>query len=370
MRPDDIVISGFGASDIQRKTGRSITSLSVEAIIKALADARVSADEIDGYVGAPFATNAGSPHAEGGDEISLKSVAATMNLRLTYGADLFRRYPTDMVSFAAQALGAKTVRHVVGLRAMYNLPAQPYATSGAALAFGNDQFTRPMGFTTAGARFATRAQRYMAQNGAAREDLYEVVALARRHAAMNPDAVWRDKDVTLADYLAAPMIATPHGLLDCDMPVCGAMAFVMCRAADLPPGATAAKVTGWSGFSTPGAVFEMSRRQPRDVTQAQLYDGFSSMIWEWLEGFGFCGPGEAWKFIRDGHGNAGGRLPLNTFGGSLGEGRMHGMGHLREAYLQASGKAADVRQQADTGPILVHNGPFDDSSFLMIEPAD
>ncbi|MEC7762160.1 MAG: thiolase family protein [Pseudomonadota bacterium] len=363
-----VVIAGFGASDILRKTDRSITDLSVEAILKALSDAQLSADDVDGYVGAPFATNAGSPHAEGGDEISLKTVAGTLGLPLTYGADLFRRYPTDMVSFAANALAAGTSRYVIGLRAMYNLPGLSYATSGADQAFGNDQFTKPFGFTTAGARFGARAQRYMATHGVTREDLYEVVALARRHAAMNPDAVWRDKGATLEDYLKAPMIATPHGLLDCDMPVCGAMAFVMCREGDLPAGATPARVTGFSGFTTPKAVFDMSGRSIADVTQAQLYDGFSSMIWEWLEDFGFCDTGAAWKFIRDGHANAGARLPLNTFGGSLGEGRMHGMGHLREAYLQASGKAGD-RQQANVGPILVHNGPFDDSSFLMIEPA-
>lgn len=365
-----VVIAGFGASEILRKTDRSITDLSVEAIRRALADACISADDVDGYVGAPFATNAGSPHAEGGDEISLKTIAATLNLPLTYGVDLFRRYPTDMVSFAANALSAANSRFVLGLRAMYNLPGlsyATYATSGADQAFGNDQFTKPFGFTTAGARFGTRAQRYMATHGATRADLYEVVALARRHAANNPDAVWRDRSVRLDDYLAAPMIATPHGLLDCDMPVCGAMAFVMCRAADLPAGAAAARVTGWSGFTTPNAVFETSGRSAADVTQAQLYDGFSSMIWEWLEGFGLCPPGSAWSFIRDGHGNADGRLPLNTFGGSLGEGRMHGMGHLREAYLQATGKAG-ARQQAGVGPILVHNGPFDDSSFLMIEP--
>jgi hypothetical protein len=166
--------------------------------------------------------------------------------------------------------------------------------------------------------------------------------------------------------MAGKMIAEPHGLFDCDMPVCAAQAFVMCREDDLPAGASPAWVTGWSGFNRPDQIWQMSGRRPADLTSAQLYDGFSSMIWEWLDRFGITPPGGAPAFIRDGHAEQGGKLPLNTFGGSLGEGRLHGMGHLREAYLQASGRAGT--RQAASGPALVHVGPFDDSSFVLLEP--
>ena len=369
MSSDQVVIAGFGSSEITRKSDRSIVSFAVDAIVDALSDAHLSRDEIDGFVGAPFATNDGSPHAEGGDEISLPTVASAMGLKnLRYGADLYRRYPTDMVSFAAHALQAGTCRYVLGLRAMYNLQGINYAAKDTQVAYGNAQFTKPFAYTSAGARFGARAQRYMAQYGVTRTDLYEVVALSRRHAADNPLAVWRDKQVSLDDYLAAPMIASPHGLFDCDMPVCGAAAFIMCRQEDLPKDASAALVTGWGGFQTPEAVFEMSGRAVKDVASCQLYDGFSTMIYQWLEGFGFCGQGDAWKFIRDGKANRDGVLPVNTFGGSLGEGRLHGMGHLREAYFQATGKAG-ARQLPNPGPCLVQVGPFDDSSFVMIEPA-
>lgn len=361
-----IAIAGFGSSQIVRRSQRSITSLAVDAILEALTDAGLTREDIDGYVGAPWATHAGAVHAEGADEISCKTIVRAFGLSgLTFWADLYRGYATDMAAMGAQALLAGSCRYVLGVRALFNLEGPSYATSSAPVAYGDDQFVKPYGYSTAGARFAARARRYMAETGATREDLYAVVALARRHAVLNPHAVWAGKFLSLDDYLAGAPIATPHGLYDCDMPVCGAAAFVMCRGEDLPDTASPAYVAGWSGFQNPEAVFTSSGLGVADVTCCQLYDGFSSMVYEWLDGFGFCTSGPAWKFIRDGHADRDGRLPLNTFGGSLGEGRLHGIGHLREAYLQVAGKAG-ARQLRTAETCLVQNGPYDGSSFVML----
>lgn len=361
-----LVIAGFGSSAIVAKSERGIAAFAMDAVLAALADARITRDDVDGYVGAPFAPNAGSPHAEGGDEISLKTVSSLMGLKLVWGADLFRRYSTDMVSAAAHALLAGTCRFVLGVRALYVLPGRSYGTGSDAEAWGAEQFTKPYGFNAMGARFASRAWAYMARHGATREDLFAVVDLARRNAADNPDAIWRDRPLSREQYFAARMIAEPHALFDCDMPVCGAQAFIMCRDTDLPHGAVPAWVSGWSGFGQPGRIWDMSGRSTADLTSAQLYDGFSSMIWEWLDGFGITPKGGAPHFFRDGHAERDGRLPINTFGGALGEGRLHGMGHLREAYLQATGRAGP--RQVKPGPCLVHVGPYDDSSFVLLEP--
>ncbi len=364
----NVVIAGFGSSAIERRSERGIAAFALDAAVAALADAGITRNDVDGYVGAPFATNAGSPHAEAGDEISLKTVASMMGLRLTWGADLYRRYPTDMVASAAQALVARTCRYVLGLRALYVAPGLDYATGQAANVYGADQLTKPYGYTAAGARFAARAWAYMARHGATRDDLYAIVDLSRRNAALNPQAIWREKPLTREDYDAGRMVAEPHGLFDCDLPVCGAQAFVMACDTDVPPAASPARVVGFSGFARPEILWSMSNRTPADLATAQLYDGFSSMVWEWLDGLGITEPGGAPAFLRDGHAERGGLLPLNTFGGALGEGRMHGMGHLREAYLQASGRAGP-RQQT-TGPALVQVGPYDDSSFVLLEPFD
>ena len=88
---------------------------------------------------------------------------------------------------------------------------------------------------------------------------------------------------------------------------------------------------------------------------AQLYDGFSPSTYYWLEAAGFCGQGEAHSFIQDGRIELTGELPVNTFGGSLSEGRLHGMGHLAEAALQVTGRAGQ-RQIADCGAACAIDG--------------
>ena len=361
-----VAIVGFGGSRISRRSERSLTTLAVDAALAAMADAGIERRDLDGYVGAPWATNAGAVHAEGADELSCKTFVRAFGLKsLTFWADLFRGYATDMAAVGAQALIAGECRFVLGVRALFNLEGPAYAATSAAIAYGEDQFVKPYGYSIGGARFAARARKRMAEQGATREDLYEFVALARRHAALNPDAIQSGRSLSREDYLASAMIASPHCLYDCDMPVCGAAAFVMCRKEDVPAGAAAADVLGWSGFQNPGEVFARSGVAPAEVDCCQLYDGFSSMLPEWLEGFGFCQEGRTWSDVRAGRFDREGSLPLNTFGGSLGEGRLHGVGHLREAYLQVTGKAGG-RQLGRAGRCLVQNGPFDGSSFVML----
>ena len=80
--------------------------------------------------------------------------------------------------------------------------------------------------------------------------------------------------------------------------------------------------------------------QPRDVDTVQFYDGFAFLPLTWLEGLGFCGKGEAHEFIDGGTRIArDGELPLNTHGGQLGAGRMHGFGFAHEAVTQLRGNA-------------------------------
>jgi len=360
-------VIGIGSSTIERRSPCSITAFAVDAALNAIADAGLSKDDIDGYVGAPTATNAGALHVDGADEVSMRHVSRALGFTsLSFQVDLAKAFATDMVAVAAHALRCGACEFVLGVRALYNLPDQPYGVSSANFAFGDDQFLTPFGYNAAGARFATRAQRYLAISGATRRDLFEVVAHARRHASRNPFAIWRDRNVTLEEYLDAPMVADPFGRLDCDMPVCGAVAFVMSRgelARSLPH--PPVYVAGAANGQRASDIFTHASRRRDDIDFCQLYDGFSGMLYEWLEGLGWCEPHTAWKFIRDGHCELDGKLPVNSFGGSLGEGRLHGMGHLREAVLQLSGRAQG-RQLAKADNALVQIGPFDASSFLIL----
>ena len=93
---------------------------------------------------------------------------------------------------------------------------------------------------------------------------------------------------------------------------------------------------------------------PADVDIAELYDGFSFITLVWLEALGFCGKGESGAFIEGGANIArdGGVLPLNTHGGQLSGGRLHGYGFLHEGVLQLRGLAGD-RQVPDAPEVAV-----------------
>ena len=101
--------------------------------------------------------------------------------------------------------------------------------------------------------------------------------------------------------------------------------------------------------STDAAAEMWSRTdlKPADVDIAELYDGFTFLTLAWLEALGFCGDGEAGPFIEGAARIAlDGQLPLNTYGGQLSAGRMHGNWVLHEACLQLRGEAGP-RQVAE-----------------------
>ena len=66
-------------------------------------------------------------------------------------------------------------------------------------------------------------------------------------------------------------------------------------------------------------LWEQSGLKPTDIQTAILYDHFTPFMLIQLEELGFCGRGEAKDFIADGAIEIGGRLPINTHGGQLGE---------------------------------------------------
>jgi acetyl-CoA acetyltransferase len=90
------------------------------------------------------------------------------------------------------------------------------------------------------------------------------------------------------------------------------------------------------------ALWANTELRPGDVDVAELYDGFSFLTMAWLEALGFCGKGEGGPFVEGGSRIAlDGELPLNTNGGQLSSGRLHGYGFLHEACIQLWGEGAD-----------------------------
>lgn len=357
---------GAGYSAVDRTSGRGILAYALDAAVDALAAAGVSRDEVDGYVGIGTSPNPDAVHADGADQVSAYLMADALGLGpLSWAADV-SGFAVTMAATAAQAIASGECRCVLGVRAVYHDKELLAPSPPGQLAPGRAQYTLPFGAGPGGTRFATRARRYLERSGARREDLWHVVRAAREHARGNPVACFRDAPLSLEDYLAAPETVDPLCLFDCDMPVCGAGAFVMVPAERArESGRPAAYLRGWANWTNAGSIFVRAGLTREDIQVCQLYDGYSPMLYEWLERLGWCEEYTAWKFVADGHTGPGGSLPVNTFGGALGEGRLHGMGHLREGIAQVTGTAGP-RQVPGVRNCLVQIGPFDRSALAVL----
>ncbi len=223
------------------------------------------------------------------------------------------------------------------------------------------QWSLPYGAPSAANWIATMAMRHFHEFGTTEEQLGAIAVNGRRNAALNPNAVYRDP-MTIDDYLASRMISSPLRLFDCDAPCDGSTAVIVSApgtAADLRVPAPRVEAVGtaihgrpswdqWDDLTTmalrdAGAqLFAASALSPADVDVAELYDGFSFIALCWLEALGFCAKGEGGSFIEGGANIAReGLLPLNTHGGQLSGGRLHGYGFLHEAVLQLRGEAGE-----------------------------
>ena len=111
-------------------------------------------------------------------------------------------------------------------------------------------------------------------------------------------------------------------------------------------------------------LWEQSGLGPDDIQTAVLYDAFSHNVLMQLEGFGFCGRGEAAGFVADGNIALGGRLPINTNGGQLSEAYIHGINGVAEAVRQIRGTS--VNPVADVEHVLVTAGTGVPTSGLLL----
>jgi acetyl-CoA acetyltransferase len=370
------VISGIGLSPIGRRTGLSGLALVEAAAREAVADAGLTPADIDGV------TTVG--------ETPISASVPALGLRPSWTGEGGSPIGGSMagVHNACRAVASGSARHVLVYRSVAMLGgALTTSSGGRAEGAASGAREGPMAdfqelFTfhaySAANWLGMHARRHMHLYGTRREQLGWVALNARRHAARNPRAVYREP-LTLDDYLAARMISDPLCLFDCDVPVDAAAAFVV-SAADYAPDCprppvrvhAAARVsdsTGWyrradyPKMASIDAARELWRRAdvgPRDLDFAELYDGFSFLTLAWLEALGICGDGESGAFVEGGTRiDLDGELPLNTYGGQLSAGRLHGHWVLHEACAQLRGDAGE-RQVArhEVTVISTGGGPF------------
>lgn len=383
---------GVGYSELERRSERSLGALTIEAIRRALDDAGLSVGDLDGLATYPEIPVFGSASVDGIDVVTVDFVARWLDLTgtLRWHTDTSALIPNAFIE-AVNAVAAGACEVAVVFRAMHN-PAQAggYNAFTADRASGAAQFTAPFGMHRGYQFYGGGYRRYMHEYGATREHMATLIVENRVKANLNPVAYFRHQSLTVDDYLSARMLAEPVCLLDCDIPIDGVAAIVITsgqRARDLP--GPPAYVAGYGQYVGGGGdspqvlamgpslehmqqaskayadlMWSAAGVGPRDVAVAQIYDGYSFFVYWWLEAFGFCGQGEAFEFIQDGRIAAGGELPVNTFGGQLSEGRMHGIGHIAEAARQAAGRAGD-RQVPDAAISVAGVGPMTTGSVAL-----
>ncbi|MEU4209962.1 lipid-transfer protein [Streptomyces sp. NPDC026206] len=380
-RPDALggraAVVGIGATAFSKDSGRSELALAAEAVRAALADAGLGPGDVDGLVTFTMDT---SP------EITLAQAAGIGELsffsRVHYGGGA----ACATVQQAALAVAAGVAEVVVCYRAFNERSGRRFgagvrhrepSAEGAALGW-----VLPFGLLTPASWVAMAARRYLHTYGLTPEVFGHVAVTDRRHAARNPAAYFHGRPITLADHAASRWIAEPLRLLDCCQETDGGQALVVtsldrARTLPHPPAVITAAAQGagrgqeqMTGFyrgepARPGEAGVVARQlwassglRPADIDAAILYDHFTPYVLMQLEEFGFCAPGEGGAFV------AAGALPLNTHGGQLGEGYLHGMNGIAEAVRLLRGTS--VNQVPGAAHVLVTAGTGVPTSGLIL----
>jgi acetyl-CoA acetyltransferase len=372
---DRVAFASAATTGFRRDRGEvTPASLALDACVSAIKDAGLTADDVNGLVGANpqyIQSALGLPHLtywNGPGIPFVSAIANAMNAVYTGAADVVLAYHS-------------VYRNPMFSRAAANDPfrAMSFGLGGmggaAGDGFGPDSIVGAPGYTA-------WASRYLYEYDASRETFGYVAINDRSNARLNPAAALRDP-ITMDDYLEARLIRWPLCLLDMDVPVDGADAFIVTtaeRARDLalPPvlihACTQGMIAQNEEDQTPSlrehgqhVVIESLRRKSDiwidDIDVYFPYDGFSFITVSWIENTGWCGLGEARAFIEDNWEQDGarilidGRVPVNPHGGALSEGGTQGSGHTREAIHQLQGRAGE-RQVAGATSALVTAGGF------------
>jgi len=388
---DKCAVVGIGQTAFSRDSGRSVLSLASEAALKAIADAGLTVDDIDGIVRCEQ------------DTVTPYSLAAALGAKnLAYWADTGPGgvAPCMMMGLAMGAVMSGQAKAVVAFRSLNGRSEQRLGGGGqrngheVSGGFGTyDEYFVPYGLQTAGQTFALMARRHMLDYGTQPEHLGAVAMACREHAQATPHAQMAGKPMAMEDYLASRMISSPLRLFDYCMESDGACAVVITsaeRARDLPkrpvliravaggaprdhragmmfPAITREDMTELGGRQAGAELWRRAGVGPQDMDIAQIYDCFTISVILQLEAYGFCAKGEGGPFAASGALRRGGQMPINTGGGHLSEGYVHGMNHIVQAVRQLRGEADMQVEGAEL--CLCTGGPLPVGSSVVFRRA-
>ncbi|MCU1344489.1 MAG: Acetyl-CoA acetyltransferase [Acidimicrobiia bacterium] len=372
----DVCITGVGSSAVGRVLNRQPTDLALEACMSAMDDAGLSRDDIDGITAFNIEGSAG-----------VVEVIDALGLKVGWFADVGYG-PSQIASIFEAIMAVQTgrARHVLAFHSSCEGTVRQQLGRGGSLpgaasavpdrVSGMQQWWLPFGAPSAGNHISMYAQRHFHDFGTTREQMAQIPLVQRANAGRYEKGIYRDP-LTMDDYLNARMISEPFCLFDCDIPIDFSCAVVVSRA-DAVSGLRKRPISieatstvcqsrlSWDQFDDLSTMvlrdvgadlWTRTDLRPSDVDVAEIYDGFSFIAMAWLEALGFCGKGESGPFIEGGSRIAlDGEIPINTNGGQLSSGRMHGWGYLPEACIQLWGEGKDRQVPNDPEVAVVASG--------------
>jgi acetyl-CoA acetyltransferase len=378
----DVAIAGIGESDYCRRPGSGLSALDLilVAVRRALADADLAADDVDGIIFPP------SVPAE-----AIASSLGIRDLRFALGPTGGGSAAVGSLLYAALAITSGSADCLI-VPVGWNGYSGPRmrdleASGGGAMWPVVRDFYLPHGSCGAPQWYAMIAQRYAAEYELPPEALGIVAVTTRSYAQHNDRAVMRGRPMTMDDYLASPLITTPYRLLDCCLETDSAAAIVVTTADRVRSAGRQPVLVAGAAESHPypaddlagrpdllhialsdaaRRAYELAGLGPEDADFAQIYDCFTFEVLHQLEAAGFCRPGEAPRFVLDGNLSLDGGLPVNTHGGLLSQAHAIGMNHIVEAVRQLRGEAGAVQVAGARVGVVTGWGDFGDGSLAVL----
>jgi len=390
---DKLAVVGVGSTPYGRDLQRTHLSLGAEAAIKAIEDAGIDRQEIDGICGSgmtPLAVgNAGFLSLQGALGIEKVTWAKNgwLGSAFVFAAEAVFSGLCD-VALVVQSYLREISMSRSAARDPFRLRAAKYSDVGGDM--GGSDFARR--WLHSGEPYAAWIKRYM-HDYATTKDAFGLMAVNNRsHGARNPHAVVQ-RPITLEEYYDSRMIWEPMQMLDMDIPVDCAEAFIITtaeRARDLPVapvyihamslggtriGEFYENTLGWTENSfwvSMEGLWARSDLTKDDVDLFYPYDGYTIDAVAVTEAAGYCKPGEAADFFRDSWDSRenilrlNGRTLVTTGGGGLSHGRAGGSNLYSEAVRQLRGGEGERQVEGARSALIGIGSMYHDPSAVML----